>query len=139
MYFKCVLCLDSQQQLLTKVLNSKKKTNYDSNYTTLWKLKLAWPACCSRLYHFWQRVRFECSQSKRCIKMQHFLSFLYLLTPTDEFLFEVEYYTANNLHPCKFWRYVMGETSIFNILPWVTVYYVDRLKIKQCSGLLAWT
>ena len=47
-------------------------------------------------------VRFECSQSKRCIKMQHFLSFLYLLTPTDEFLFEVEYYTANNLHPCKF-------------------------------------
>ena len=50
---------------------------------------------------FWQRVRFECSQSKRCIKMQHFLSFLYLLTPTDEFLFEVEYYTANNLHPFK--------------------------------------
>ena len=97
---------DPQWQLLTKMLNSifllissRKKSNYDSNFAMQWKLKLAGPAADFTI--FWQRVRFVCSQSKRCIKMQHFLSFLYLLTPTDEFLFEVEYYTANNLHPCK--------------------------------------
>ena len=53
--------------------------------------------------------------------MQHFLSFLYLLTPTDEFLFEVEYYTANNLHLTT------------NPVELGFIWHIEVLKLKTCS------